>query len=56
MKALLARYLNEVVGLTIMALMTVALIAGQAGAVTQNASINQSHDRAIIEIHLSLKD
>ena len=32
MKALFIRYLNEVVGLTVMALMAVALIAGQADA------------------------
>ncbi len=56
MKALLARYLNEIVGLTIMALMTVALIAGQAGAMTQKSAVDQMHDRAIIEIRLSFKD
>ena len=32
MKPFLDKYLNEIVGLTIMALMTVALIAGQANA------------------------
>jgi hypothetical protein len=56
MKALLARYLNEIVGLTIMALMTVALIAGQAGAVTQEAAVDQVRDHAIIEIRLVFKD
>lgn len=56
MKELLARYLNEVVGLTIMALMTVALIAGQAGAVTQTVAMDHLQDRAIIEIHLSFRD
>ncbi len=56
MKALVARYLNEIVGLTIMALMTVALVAGQVGAATQKAEFDRMHDRAIIEIHLSFKD
>ena len=32
MKAFATRYLNEIVGLTVMALMAVALIAGQADA------------------------
>ena len=32
MNALATRYLNEIVGLTVMALMTVALIAGEADA------------------------
>ncbi len=37
MKALIVRYLNEVVGLTVMALMVVALVAGQAGALGGDA-------------------
>jgi hypothetical protein len=37
MKALIVRYLNEVVGLTVMALMVVALVAGQAGAMGGDA-------------------
>ena len=32
MKALATRYLNEIIGLTVMALMTVALVAGEADA------------------------
>ena len=32
MKALIMRYLNDIVSLTVMALMAVALIAGQADA------------------------
>lgn len=32
MKAVIVRYLNEIVSLTVMALMAVALIAGQASA------------------------
>ena len=53
MKALLDRYLNEIVGLTIMALMTVALIAGQADATGQAAA---KEVRAVIEIRLTLAD
>jgi len=52
MKALLVRYLNEVVGLTIMALMTLALVAGQADADIQKAVAEQ--DRDVIEIRLSI--
>jgi len=37
MKALIVRYMNEIVGLTVMALMAVALVAGQAGATSQDA-------------------
>ena len=37
MKAQIVRYLNEIVGLTVMALMAVALVAGQAGATGQDA-------------------
>jgi hypothetical protein len=36
MKALIVRYLNEIVGLTVMALMVVALVAGQAGAMSRD--------------------
>jgi hypothetical protein len=54
MKALLARYLNEIVGLTIMALMTVALIAGQADAKFQKAAAEEV--RGVIEIRLTIKD
>ena len=37
MKALILRSQNEVVGLTVMALMVVALVAGQAGAMGGDA-------------------
>ncbi len=37
MKALIVRYLSEVVGLTVMSFMVVALIAGQAGAMGGDA-------------------
>ena len=54
MKALLARYLNEIVGLTIMVLMTVALIAGQADAKFQEAVAKEARD--VIEIRLTIED
>jgi len=54
MKALLVRYLNEIVGLTIMALMTVALIAGQADAKFQEAAAKEARD--VIEIRLTIED
>ena len=37
MKTLIVRYLNEIVGLTVMALMTMALVAGQAEATAHDA-------------------
>jgi len=54
MKALIIRYLNEIVGLTIMVLMTLALIAGQADADVQKVAVDEVRD--IIEIRLSITD
>jgi len=54
MKALFVRYLNEIVGLTIMVLMTLALVAGQADADVQKAAVDEVRD--IIEIRLSITD
>ena len=50
MKALATRYLNEIVGLAVLALMTVALIAGQA-----DATVHQSlrNDKAAEDSHFS---
>jgi hypothetical protein len=53
MRHLIRRYLNEIVGLTMMALMTIALVAGQADATTQEAAANSERD--LIEIHVSFK-
>ena len=54
MKTLFDRYLNEIVGLTIMALMTLALVAGQADANVQKAAVDEV--REIIEIRLTIAD
>jgi len=54
MKALLERYLNEVVGLTVMALMALALIAGQTDAQGRVAAAEQH--RGLIEIRLTIAD
>ena len=54
MKAFFVRYLNEIVGLTVMALMTLALVAGQADAQIQKAAVDEVRD--IIEIRLSITD
>ena len=53
MKYLIRHYLNEIVGLTMMALMTIALVAGQAGATTQESVAKSDSD--VIEIHVSFK-
>ncbi|MDH3337968.1 MAG: hypothetical protein OER22_14575 [Gammaproteobacteria bacterium] len=50
MKTFFDQYLNEIVGLTVMALMAVALIAGQANAGLQGAAIDDV--REVIEIRL----
>jgi hypothetical protein len=54
MKALWKRYLNEIIGLTIMGLMTIALVAGQAQA-TPDPSEHQA-SRAILEITLTISE
>jgi len=54
MKALYIRYLNEIVGLTVMALMALALIAGQADADIQQAAAGKAHQ--VVEIRLSLDE
>ncbi len=54
MKALFVRYLNEVVGLTIMALMTIALVAGEADAEVRKAAAEQ--EREILEIRLTVAE
>ena len=54
MKALFDKYLNEIVGLTIMGLMTLALVAGQADAQIQKAAVDEVRD--IIEIRLTITD
>jgi len=54
MKALLERYLNEIVGLTVMVLMTVALIAGQADGKIHGAAVEDV--RSGVEIRLTFED
>jgi hypothetical protein len=54
MKAFFTRYLNELVGLSVMALMTLALIAGQADADIQRAAVEEM--RQIVEIRLTIAD
>jgi hypothetical protein len=54
MKVFIVRYLNEIIGLTVMALMTLALVAGQADADIQRAAVEES--REVIEIRVSIAD
>ena len=54
MKAALARYLNEIVGLAVMALMVVALVAGQAQATTKDDAASPA--RAVVEVSLGSTD
>jgi hypothetical protein len=54
MKASFDKYLNEIVGLTIMALMTVALIAGQANVGLQG--VERADGPGLVEIRLTVKD
>ena len=53
MKALIERYLNEIVGLTIMALMALALIAGQADAETRKTAAQELVDVVTIELNVA---
>ena len=53
MKYLMGRYLNEIVGLTMMALMITALVAGQTDATAQSVAADSARD--FIEIHVSFK-
>ena len=54
MKALWRLYLNEIIGLTIMALMTMALVAGQAQA-TADPSVHEVPN-PLVEIRLTISD
>lgn len=53
MKYFIGRYLNEIVGLTMMALMIIALVAGQADATAHGAAIDSAKE--IIEVHVRFK-
>jgi hypothetical protein len=54
MKAIMRRYLNEIVGLTIMALMTIALVAAQAGTTVSDTVADDTPSK--VDIRLSLVD
>ena len=54
MKTIFVRYLNEIVGLTVMALMALALIAAQADADIHRAAVDEA--RRVIEIRLTVGD
>jgi len=54
MKAIWSRYLNEIVGLAVMALMAIALIAGQAQATAGDST--RHNVQPILEIHLTHSD
>ncbi len=53
MKHLTGRYLNEIIGLTMMALMIIALVAGQVDTTAQSAAADSA--RETIEIHVSFR-
>lgn len=54
MKAFWRRYLNEIVGLTIMVVMAIALIDGQAHALTDKHV--RGADHKVIEVRLTVGD
>lgn len=61
MKAIVTRYLNEIVGLTIMVLMTIALIAAQSGALADQSGVLAEQTATdlggpAVEINLTLAD
>ena len=56
MRATLAHYKNDIVSLLVMALMSIALIAGQAGAAQHAASVQAGGDAAhVLVINVDLK-
>jgi len=58
MRATLAQYTNEFVSLTVMALLSIALIAGQADATQRVASESTEGDAArvlVIDVDLSFR-
>lgn len=54
MKTLWTKYLNEVIGLTVMALMVIALIAGQTHATVSETA--QEEALSILEIRVTISD
>jgi hypothetical protein len=56
MKAILQRYLNEVVGLTVLTLMVVALVAGQANRMTYDGVERFEPIREILATRLERRE
>ena len=54
MKTFVRRYLNEIIGLTVLVLMAAALIAGQANAGSEQGAVEEG--RALIEIRLTVSE
>jgi hypothetical protein len=54
MKTFFVRYLNEIVGLTVMGLMALAFVAAQADADIHRAAVEEA--RNVVEIRLSAVD
>ena len=50
MKTLFARYLNEIVGLTLMVMMALAFAAAQADADLQRAAVEEA--RQVVEVRV----
>ena len=55
MRAQVAQYLNEIISLSILALMSLALIAGQAGAAPQEGPELTEVPALVIEVDLSIR-
>ncbi len=58
MRARIAQYANDIISLTILMLMSIALIAGQAGAAQQRAAepVLEDHEPVlVIDIDLSFR-
>ena len=54
MKIFIRRYLNEIIGLTVLVLMAAALIEGQAHTGYEHAAVEEA--RALIEISLTIAE
>ena len=54
MKTFIKRYLNEIIGLTMLVAMAAALIAGQANTGYEHGAVEEA--RALIEISLTVAE
>lgn len=55
MRGLIIQYLNEIIGLTVMILMGLALISGEAGAVASELAVTSEASVVATEVEFSFR-